>query len=66
MSFLLKKSQFLNSLKSPSGKQKYKRYLNGTPLRYAGGKTLAVGYIVEHLPNDLKRIVSPFFWRWFI
>jgi DNA adenine methylase len=59
--FLLRKNIFLKSLQSPSGKQKYKRYTDGTPLRYAGGKTLAVGYIVEHLPNDLKRIVSPFF-----
>ena len=32
---------FLNKLKS-NGKTKYKRYL-GTPLRYAGGKSLATG-----------------------
>lgn len=59
--FQLKKETFLRSLKSPTGKQKYKRYTNGTPLRYAGGKTLAVGFIVELLPNNLKRIISPFF-----
>jgi DNA adenine methylase len=29
-------------------------------LRYAGGKTLAVGYIVNLLPNKIGRIVSPF------
>lgn len=59
--FQLKKEAFLDSLRSPSGKQKYKRYTGGTPLRYAGGKTLAVGLIVELLPNNLKRIISPFF-----
>lgn len=59
--FQLKKEAFLESLKSPTGKTKYKRYQGGTPLRYAGGKTLAVGLIVEQLPDNLKRIVSPFF-----
>jgi DNA adenine methylase len=59
--FQLKKEAFLNALKSPTGKQKYKRYIKGTPLRYAGGKTLAVGLIVELLPNNLERIISPFF-----
>ncbi len=58
--FQLKKEIFLQKIKSPSGKQKYKRY-NGTPLRYAGGKTLAVGLITELLPAHLKRIISPFF-----
>lgn len=48
---------FLYKLKSD--KTKYKRY-NGSPLRYAGGKSLAVGHIVELLPKDLKRVVSPF------
>ena len=57
----IRKNQFLNQLKSQTGKQKYKRYINGTPLRYAGGKTLAVGWIVEHLPHHLKRVISPFF-----
>jgi DNA adenine methylase len=37
----------------------YKRYL-GSPLRYAGGKSLAVGYIIERLPSNLKQVVSPF------
>ncbi|MCX8480505.1 MAG: DNA adenine methylase, partial [Sediminibacterium sp.] len=59
--FELKKDALLNKLKSPSGKQLYKRYIGGTPLRYAGGKTLAVGLIVELLPNKLERIISPFF-----
>lgn len=38
---------------------KYKRYL-GSPLRYAGGKSLAVGVITEFLPNYIKKVVSPF------
>ena len=38
----------------------YKRYL-GSPLRYAGGKSWAVGYIAEHIPRGVKRVVSPFF-----
>jgi DNA adenine methylase len=54
----LRKRLFLNSLLSSSSK-KYKRY-TGTPLRYAGGKTLAVGIIVEHIPANIKRLISPF------
>ncbi|MPM88583.1 hypothetical protein SDC9_135687 [bioreactor metagenome] len=57
--FEIKKETFLNRLKSPNGKYLYKRYL-GSPLRYAGGKSLAVGSIVELLSNSLKRIISPF------
>lgn len=30
------------------------------PLRYAGGKSLAVGHVVEHIPADIPRLVSPF------
>lgn len=59
--FELRKENFLKKLKSQTGKQSYKRYIDGTPLRYAGGKTLAVGLIVELLPNNLQRIISPFF-----
>jgi len=58
-SFQIRKELFLEELAS-TGSQRYKRYV-GTPLRYAGGKTLAVGLIVELLPNDLQRIISPFF-----
>lgn len=50
---------FLHSL-SGNGKHKYKRY-SGLPLRYAGGKSLAVGHVVQYLPDDLENIVSPFF-----
>jgi DNA adenine methylase len=38
----------------------YKRYKNPY-LRYAGGKSLAVGHIISHIPDDTKTIVSPFF-----
>jgi DNA adenine methylase len=53
----LRKYDFLNRLKSKKG---YKRY-QGPPLRYGGGKSLAVGKLVEHLPNNLTSVVSPFF-----
>lgn len=52
------REDFLHSLRSP-GKLKYKRY-SATPLRYAGGKSLAVGYVVELLPDGLEKLVSPF------
>lgn len=50
--------QFLGRLLSP-GKLQYKRY-QGSPLRYAGGKSLAVGYILEQFPRELRCLVSPF------
>ncbi len=49
---------FLYALKA-RGKPGYKRYV-GSPLRYAGGKSLAVGYVVERVPQDIDRLVSPF------
>jgi DNA adenine methylase len=52
-----KKQRFLNRLKSTNG---FKRYL-GSPLRYPGGKSLAVGKIVELLPDNINKLVSPFF-----
>ncbi|MCY4296687.1 MAG: DNA adenine methylase [Gammaproteobacteria bacterium] len=54
-----RKKVFLASLKS-TGKLEYKRYLK-SPLRYAGGKSLAVGLVVELLPDDVERVASPFF-----
>jgi len=54
-----KKSEFLTRLRGNSQKNKYRRYL-GSPLRYAGGKSLAVGYVIEYLPNNIKRVISPF------
>ena len=53
-----RKFAFLNALRS-NGKLKYKRYV-ASPLRYAGGKSLAVGFIVEHIPPHVNRLVSPF------
>ena len=49
---------FLGQLRG-QGKYRYGRY-NGLPLRYAGGKSLAVGHVVEQLPAGLTRLVSPF------
>lgn len=53
------KEEFLNKLAS-TGKLDFKRYL-GSPLRYAGGKSLAVGFVVEKIPDTVSKIVSPFF-----
>ncbi len=50
------KKIFLESLKTKNG---YKRYTK-SPLRYGGGKSLAVGKIIEYLPDNLSRVVSPF------
>lgn len=44
----------------PRSMNRYKRVAVST-IRYAGGKSLAVGHIIELLPNDIKRIISPFF-----
>lgn len=55
---LSRKERFLNRIKS-RGKYKYSRY-TGLPLRYAGGKSLGVGHIVEHIPDGTHRLVSPF------
>lgn len=52
-----KKALFLESLRGKS--LAYKRYTK-SPLRYGGGKSLAVGLIIEHFPNDIKRLISPF------
>ncbi len=59
--FNFHKLYFLKSLRTSSkSKNKYKRSLL-SPLRYAGGKSLAVGMILELIPNDVKKIISPFF-----
>jgi DNA adenine methylase len=52
------KEFFLENLKSSN--KRYKRYCQ-SPLRYPGGKSLAVGLIIEHLPTDIDRVISPFF-----
>lgn len=53
------KQDFLQQLRS-RGRYRYRRY-NGLPLRYAGGKSLAVGHIIEYLPDNVEKLVSPFF-----
>ena len=53
------KKNFLTNLKS-SHQKNYKRYLGSLLLRYAGGKSLAVGLIVEKIPHNIQKIVSPF------
>ena len=54
-----RRDEFLNQLRS-RGKLAYKRYL-GSPLRYAGGKSLAVGFVIELLPEPMvNQLVSPF------
>lgn len=52
-----RKRLFLERIRSQKGG--YKRYL-GAPIRYPGGKSQAVGYIVELLPDNIERVVSPF------
>lgn len=49
---------FLSTISS-TGKNKYKRYTN-SPLRYAGGKSLAVGFVIEQFSPNIKKLVSPF------
>lgn len=51
------RSKFLQSIKAKNGN--YKRCLE-TPLRYGGGKSLAVGLILEHFPKNIKQVISPF------
>ncbi len=53
------KRSFLDDLRSPSNPLRYKRY-SKTPLRYAGGKSLGVGFVLEKIPASVKRVVSPF------
>ena len=54
-------SNYLSKIKSSSKNIKYKR-ITLSPLRYAGGKSKAVGLILENLPSlKEKKIVSPFF-----
>ena len=52
------RQSFLNSL--AGRKNRYKRY-TGLPLRYPGGKSLAVGHIIEQIPDKTAEIMSPFF-----
>src|SRR3989338_6322357 len=57
-----KKEAFLKIIISknyPKSMNKYKRVPCST-IRYAGGKTLAVGHVIELLPTNIKKVVSPF------
>jgi DNA adenine methylase len=55
-----RKRLFLSSLRGNSERGvKYRRYL-GAPIRYPGGKSYAVGHIIELLPDNVERVVSPF------
>ena len=60
--FKKKKDTFLKSIisKNKLSQNKYKRVALST-IRYAGGKSLAVGHVLELLPNNVKKVVSPFF-----
>jgi DNA adenine methylase len=55
-----RKRLFLSGLRGNSERGvKYRRYL-GAPIRYPGGKSYAVGHIIELLPDNVERVVSPF------
>ena len=60
--FRIKKEAYLQSIRSKNENSinHYKRVVE-SPIRYAGGKSLAVGYVIELLPATIKRVVSPFF-----
>lgn len=53
------KADFLAFLRSKGSKYRYSRY-QGLPLRYAGGKSLAVGHVIEAMPESVTHMVSPF------
>ena len=61
-SLVSRKKEFLNRIKSSNSnsQNKYKRVAL-SPIRYAGGKSLAVGHVIELLPDNIKRVISPFF-----
>lgn len=62
LSFQERKNKFLKKIKStnPKSQNKYKRVSLST-IRYPGGKSLAVGHVLELLPDNLEKIISPFF-----
>lgn len=53
----VEKKRLLAQLKGVS--RPYKRFL-GAPIRYGGGKSLAVGHIIERLPAGTRFLASPF------
>ena len=62
ITFKEKKDGFLKSVLStnPKSSNKYKRVAVST-IRYAGGKSLAVGHVINLLPDKTTKVVSPFF-----
>lgn len=62
LTFADRKRILLNKIasKNPFSRNKYKRVAL-SPIRYAGGKSLAVGYVMELMPDNIKKLVSPFF-----
>lgn len=52
------RKRFLATLRS-SGRLRYRRYL-ASPLRYAGGKSLAVGFVCDVVPDNVTKVASPF------
>ena len=57
-----KKRLYLKTIagKNSDSMNKYKRVVV-SPIRYAGGKSLAVGHVIELLPDTIERVISPFF-----
>jgi DNA adenine methylase len=57
-----KKKMFLDRIRTsnPKSQNEYKRVVL-SPIRYAGGKSLAVGHVIKLLPDNIKKVVSPFF-----
>lgn len=57
-----KKRLFLAEItsKNRDSTNMFKR-ISTSPIRYKGGKTLALGYIIQKLPTNITRVVSPFF-----
>lgn len=54
-----KKQQIVTALRRRGNPDAYTRYRN-LPLRYAGGKSLAVGHILARMPDTITTLVSPF------
>ncbi|PAF52460.1 DNA adenine methylase [Helicobacter sp. 13S00477-4] len=57
LTYFERKKKLLESLRGKANP--YKRYC-GSPIRYGGGKSLAVGFIIEYFPDSLNRVISPF------
>ena len=53
----MNKDEYLKSIQKNDGN--YKQQIV-SPIRYPGGKSRAIGCITKCLPNNIKRIISPF------